>query len=66
MNKTRKRQIMFCVTDEEFADYLLGEEKKYSEMKARAEKLAIEKAKTLGVDGVKEGAGHGGAEGDNE
>lgn len=49
MTPLEYEKYMNGMTDEEFAAYIETEQAKYVNMKKRAEKLAKERAKTLGV-----------------
>ena len=54
MTPVAYEEYLLSMDDEEFSYYLAGEEEKYAKKKARARELAIARAKTLGVDGIKE------------
>ncbi|MBQ6455834.1 MAG: IS3 family transposase, partial [Mogibacterium sp.] len=49
MTPVEYEKYMQAMTDEEFAAYMEAERAKYANMKKKAEKKAIERAKTLGV-----------------
>ena len=49
MTPIEYEKYMQAMTDEEFEAYMEAERAKYANMKKKAEKKAIERAKTLGV-----------------
>ena len=49
MTTVEYEQYLLNMTENDFGEYLLCEEEKYQRMKVKAAKLAIERAKSLGV-----------------
>ena len=49
MTPVEYEQYLLNMTENDFGEYLLCEEEKYQRMKVKAAKLAIERAKSLGV-----------------
>ena len=49
MTPVQYEEYLLSLDEEGFAEYVRSEQEKYDRMKAKAEKQAIERAKTLGV-----------------
>ena len=49
MTPARYEEYLLSLSEEEFAEHMRSEREKYDRMKAKAEKQAIQRAKTLGV-----------------
>ncbi|MCR5602563.1 MAG: IS3 family transposase [Lachnospiraceae bacterium] len=59
MTPIEYEEYLCSLNEEEFQAYLNGEAKIYLDKKEEAKKLAIKRAKTLGIDNIMEDKGHG-------